>query len=108
MTGTAGLGDDTLEGVDLGLGTAEGTEPLLGELTGTLVLGVAEQLDAAALVGGEAGDLLDDVTDERGALAQVTLGAGDSGLDNTGGGLVAAVDTNGQAGLGGSFLGHLD
>lgn len=50
------------------------TYPLLGELTGTLVLGVAEQLDAAALVGGEAGDLLDDVTDERGALAQVTLG----------------------------------
>jgi hypothetical protein len=49
------------------------TYPLLGELTGTLVLGVAEQLNAAALIGRKTGDLLDDVTDERGALAQVTL-----------------------------------
>jgi hypothetical protein len=64
------------------------TYSLLGELAGTLVLGVAEQLDAAALVGGETGDLLDDVADERGALAQVTLGAGDSGLDDAGGGLL--------------------
>lgn len=70
---TAGLGDDTLELVDLLLGTAESTElirvlacctvkeipgggkyPLLSELTGTLVTGVAEQFNDAALVGGEA------------------------------------------------------
>lgn len=31
------------------------TYPLLGELTGALVLGVAQQLNDAALVGGEAG-----------------------------------------------------
>lgn len=29
--------------------------PLLGELAGTLVLGVAEEFDNAALVGGESG-----------------------------------------------------
>lgn len=75
-------------GVLGGIGRVGKTYSLLGELAGTLVLGVAEQLDAAALVGGETGDLLDDVADERGALAQVTLGAGDSGLDDAGGGLL--------------------
>lgn len=52
--GTAGLGDDTLELIDLGLGTAERTETLLCQLTGTLVLAVAEEFDNAALVWGEA------------------------------------------------------
>ena len=52
---SAGLGDDSLELVDLGLGTAEGAEPLLGQLAGTLVLAVAEEFNDAALVGGEAG-----------------------------------------------------
>ena len=72
MASTAGLGDDTLELVDLSLGTTEGTElrgvsivfisggsentyTLLGELTGALVARVAEQLNNTALVGGEAG-----------------------------------------------------
>ena len=34
------------------------------------------------------GNLLDDVTDERGALAEVALGAGDTGLDDASGGLL--------------------
>jgi hypothetical protein len=54
VTDTARLSNDTLELVDLLLGTDKGTEPLLGELTGTLVLGVAEKFDDTALVGGEA------------------------------------------------------
>lgn len=33
-------------------------------------------------------NLLDDVADEGGALAQVTLGAGDAGLDDAGGGFL--------------------
>ena len=33
-------------------------------------------------------NLLDDLTDESGALAQVALGARDTGLDNAGGGLL--------------------
>lgn len=51
---TTGLGDDALELIDLSLGTAEGTEPLLGQLTGTLVLAVAEEFDDTALIGSEA------------------------------------------------------
>lgn len=54
VTDTAGLGDDAGHLLDLSLGAAEGAEPLLGELTGTLVLGVAKQLNNAALVGGKA------------------------------------------------------
>jgi hypothetical protein len=107
VSGTARLGDDALELVDLLLGTAEGTEPLLGELTGTLVLAVTEQLNDTALVGGKASNLLDNLTDESGALAEVALGAGDAGLGDAGGGLVAVVQADGKAGAGGSFLGHL-
>lgn len=79
MSRAAGLGDDTLELVDLLLGTAEGTElrsgvlayltfrcffacrlrlsgtySLLGELAGALVTAVAQEFDDATLVGGEA------------------------------------------------------
>jgi len=48
------LSDDTGHLVDLSLRTAEGAEPLLRELAGTLVLGVTEEFDDAALVRGEA------------------------------------------------------
>ena len=58
MSDTAGLGDDTLELINLGLSTAEGTEALLCQLAGTLVLGVAEQLNDATLVWGKAVVLL--------------------------------------------------
>lgn len=139
MAGTAGLGNDALELVNLLLGTTESSElsrkvsirfvtkeheeaqvsyPLLGELAGTLVLGVAEQLDHALLIGGKTvretlvsndsliiwhypelvypnwanrnlpSNLLDNVTDESGALAQVALGARDAGLDNARGSLL--------------------
>ena len=54
MASTLALGDDAGHLVDLSLAAAEGAEPLLRELTGTLVLGVAEEFDNAALVGGEA------------------------------------------------------
>lgn len=56
VTGPAGLGDDALELIDLLLGTAEGTEPSLGQLAGSLVLAVAEQFNDSALVGGKTGE----------------------------------------------------
>lgn len=84
MAGTAGLGDDTLELINLGLSTAEGTKTLLCELAGTLILGVAEQLNDAALVWGKARNLLDDLANEGGALAQMTLGLGWLSAGNAG------------------------
>jgi hypothetical protein len=53
MGSSAGLGDDSLELVNLGLSTAEGTETLLCELAGALVLAVAEEFDNATLVWGK-------------------------------------------------------
>ena len=78
VTSAPGLGNDAGELIHLSLGTSVGSElqrgktvhvsslelvdwggfneetyPLLGQLAGTLVLGIAEQLNDAALVGGE-------------------------------------------------------
>ena len=86
--------------------------PLLCELAGTLVLAVAEELDDAALVGGETnwrkklpsafccgfssdwcnlpGNLLHDLANEGGALGKVSLPAGDLGLGITSGELVVS------------------
>lgn len=61
---------------------------LLGELAGTLVLGVPQQFDDTALVGGETGDLLDDVADKGGAAGETALGAADAGLGLDGGGFL--------------------
>jgi len=55
------------------------TYPALGELSGALVLAVAQQFDDTALVWGKTGDLTDDVADKGGALAEVTLHARDAG-----------------------------
>lgn len=62
------------------------THPLLRELAGTLVLGVPQQFDNTALIGGETSDLLDDVADKGGAAGETTLGAADAslGLDRGG------------------------
>jgi hypothetical protein len=54
VASTLALGDDAGHLVDLSLAAAEGAEPLLRELARALVLGVAEEFDNAALVGGEA------------------------------------------------------
>jgi hypothetical protein len=54
VTSATGLSNNTLELVDLRLGTTESTEPLLGQLAGTLVLAVTEEFDNTALVWGKA------------------------------------------------------
>lgn len=56
VTGSPALGDNLGHLVDLSLGTAEGTESLLGQLSRTLVLGVTKEFDDAALVWGKAGE----------------------------------------------------
>lgn len=98
MTGSARVGDDTLEFVDLGLSTTEGTESLLGKLTGTLVLAVSEQFDDTLLVWGKSSNLLDDIAHESSALGQVTFGSRDLLLRNTNFGFVALVGTDNEAG----------
>jgi hypothetical protein len=75
--GTAGLGDDLLHVLNLSLAADEGTEALLSELAGTLVLGIAEQLNHTALIGGKADDLASDLADERSAAGRLALGTAD-------------------------------
>lgn len=67
---TTALNKDVGQLLNLLLGTTEGSEALLGELAGTLVLVVLQQLHAALLVGGEADDLTDEVTDKLDTLAE--------------------------------------
>ena len=53
VTSSSGLSDHALQLINLRLGTAKGTEPLLRKLTGSLVLAVSEQFDDTALVWGK-------------------------------------------------------
>lgn len=63
---------------------AHKTYPLLCELSRSLVLAVSQQFDNATLIRSKAGDLLDDVADESGALAQGSLAAGNARLGGDG------------------------
>lgn len=83
---TAGLSDDALHVLNLALATDEGTEALLSELTGTLVLGVSQELNDAALIGGKTNDLTGNLTDERSAAGRLALGAANLVLGGVEGG----------------------
>lgn len=72
---TTALNQDISQLLNLLLGTAQGAQTLLGELACTLVLVVLQEFHAALLVGGEAGDLTDKVTDELDTLAKSLLKA---------------------------------
>ena len=50
MTSSPGVGDHTLELVNLGLSTSEGTKTLLRQLACALVLAVTEEFDDTTLV----------------------------------------------------------
>lgn len=52
----------------------------------TLVLGIAEQLNHTALIGGKANNLTSDLTDERSAARRLALGAADLVLGGVEGG----------------------
>lgn len=62
------------------------TYALLSELAGTLVLGVPQQFDDAALIGSKTDDLTGDVADERSAAGRLALGAANLGLRGVEGG----------------------
>lgn len=66
----------------------EETYSLLGELAGALVARVAEKLNDTALIGSEASNLLDNLADKGGTLAEVALCAGNARLDDASSGLL--------------------
>jgi hypothetical protein len=70
--------------------------PLLSQFPGSLVLGVSEKFNAAALIRGEAANLPHDFPTELCALAKVALHARDSGFRHARGDLVASVEAHGD------------
>lgn len=94
---TSGLSNDSGHGLNLSLSTAESSKLLLGELTGTLLLGVTDQLNNSSLVRSETSNFLDNVTNEGSSGRGSTLSGGDTGSLLSGGDLVALVDANGNS-----------
>ena len=64
--------------------------PIVGYCIGTVTSSniAHREFDQPLNVANLPSNLLDDLTDESGALAQVALGARNTGLDNAGGGLL--------------------
>jgi len=85
------LGDDLCHLIHLSLGTAERTEPLLGELASTLILAVTEQFNDTTLIWRQSGDLPHNFSDECRALADATFGAGNPGSWLAGCDLVSVI-----------------
>jgi len=73
VASSPGFSNHTLQLVDLRLGTTESTEPLLSQLTRTLVLAVSEEFDNTTLVWCETRNLLDNLSNKSSSLAEVTL-----------------------------------
>ena len=64
------------------------TYPLLRQLSRPLVLAVPQQFNDSSLIRRQPSHLLDDLTNESSALAQVALGAGDARFADEGGGFL--------------------
>lgn len=67
------LGDHVVQLLDLSLRSSVCSQSLLGELSGTLVLGVSEQLDDSSLIWCKSCNLSDQVSDESGSLGESSL-----------------------------------
>lgn len=93
---TSGLSNDLVHLLNFSLSTAKGTEFLLSELAGTLLLGVTEQLDDTSLVGSKTSNLRDNVADES-SLSRDSLLLVEASSRGSGGDLVALVDANGDS-----------
>lgn len=94
---TSRLSNNLGHRLNLSLSTAEGTELLLSELAGTLLLRVSEQLNDSSLVRSKTSDLLDDVTDKGGSGRSSTLSVGDTSSLDSRSDLVALVNANGNS-----------
>jgi hypothetical protein len=97
MASTSSLSNDLSHVFALGLTTLKRTELLLSELTGTLLLGVTDQLDDSLFVRSETGDFTDEGSDEGGSLGGGTLSVGWLCSWGSWGDLVALVKTDGES-----------
>lgn len=97
MASTSSLSNDSGHVLALSLTTLERTKLLLSELTGTLLLGVTDQLDDSLFVRSEAGDFTDEGSNEGRSLGGGTLSVGWLCSWGSWGDLVALVKTDGES-----------
>lgn len=68
-SGTTRLNEDVGQLLNLLLGTSEGSQTTLSQLTGTLVLAVLQQFHATTLIGSKSNHLTNQITDELDTLS---------------------------------------
>ena len=93
---TSRLSNDLVHLLNLSLSTAESTEFLLSELTGTLFLRVTEKFDNTSLVRSKTSNLVDDITNKSVLGRKLSLSV-ETGSRGSGGDLVSLVSTNGDS-----------
>lgn len=70
---SSGLSNNVVHLFNLLQSSLVGAQSLLGQLLGSLLAGVSDQLNQSSLVWGQAGDLRDNASDEDGSLRHTRL-----------------------------------
>lgn len=91
---SSGFSNDLVHFLNLLQGSLVSTQSLLGQLLGSLLTGVSDQLDQSSLVWGQAGNLRNNASNESGSLGKSTLSVRDLWGNLLSGGLVALVQTD--------------
>lgn len=91
---SSGLSNDGVDLLNLLQSSLVGTQSLLGQLLGSLLTGVSDQLDQSSLVWSQTGDLRDDALNESTSLGDTALEVDTSWGDLLGGGFVTLVQSD--------------
>lgn len=91
---SSGFSNDLVHFFNLSQGSLVSTQSLLGQLLGSLLTSVSDQLDQSSLVWGQARNLRHDRSDESSSLGESTLSVRDLWGNLLSGGLVALVQTD--------------
>lgn len=91
---SSGLSNNLVHLLNLSQGSLVGTQSLLGQLLGSLLTGVSDQLDQSSLVRSKTRHLRNDGSDKGGSLGKSTLSVRDLGGNGLLGDLVALVQTD--------------
>ncbi|KNE01387.2 hypothetical protein QG37_01574 [Candidozyma auris] len=91
---SSGLSNDSVHLLNLSESSLVSTQSLLGQLLGSLLTGVSDQLDQSSLVWSQAGNLRHDASDELGSSGKGALSSGDLWSNLLSVDLVALVQTD--------------
>ena len=91
---TTGSSNDVVHFFNLGLSSTEGTQSLLGDLSGSLFTSVSDQIDQSSFVWSQTGNFLNDRTNEGSSVRGSTLSVRDLWGWGQCGDLLTLVQTN--------------